>query len=669
MISSAEIQLIRDADPGAVLPGIDTPTGNPDSTSSLMDYTEITQNSKGTPYYYDQASNEVVVTQNGAVLSGINFGSASLTIDANNVTVKDCTFSDTTGYWAINQFPSYSGGTVENCTFQGSGASTESNTWIDAQQMITIKDNTFLYSPTDAIDFTEGVVTGNYFSGAGFATGAHADAIQILNSTGPTTITDNFIDGTYTASAAANANSDIRIADQFGNISNVKVSGNWLLGAGFTVEVGPVAGSGYTISNVSVTNNYMGFYGYGAYYPGTANYATVEGDPIVSYSNSISSAQALAAYKSGVILPSHVIAAGTAGQTLTSLASTPTTLLGNDLATTFVGSTNETNFVSGYGGHRILGGQGANIFTYLAISDSTPGKNDFITSFDPAKDVIDLSRIDANITTPGLQHFTFIGSAPFGGNGAQVRYQLDPTRNVTYVEADLASDAGNLTPDFEIEIMGLVPLTAANFALTAAQSVADIASGAALTDAKVQTPAGAPTEYAYTNVKGQSYSSYESFYGSFGGFTVLEAEDLNLSSTADELRLYQPSLTVTRGGGAETLQVGTGTADPLSYHPVQTIDATTSGSEQFVFGTGFGNETIQGFQASGTTPDTIQLATSSFSYLTAGMTQAQDLAAVLANASNGSSGLTIADSQGDKLTLAGLNAATIAANPSAFTFA
>jgi hypothetical protein len=32
--------------------------------------------------------------------------------------------------------------------------------------MITIEDNTFLNSPTDAIDFAGGVVTGNYFSGA-----------------------------------------------------------------------------------------------------------------------------------------------------------------------------------------------------------------------------------------------------------------------------------------------------------------------------------------------------------------------------------------------------------------------------------------------------------------------------------------------------------------------
>jgi hypothetical protein len=160
MITSAEIQLIRDSDPGAVLPGIDTPTGNPDSASSLTNYTTITQTSAGAPYYYDPADNTVVVTQNGAVLSGINFGSATLAISANNETVKDCTFTATTGYWAIYQTPAASGATVEDCTFQGSQLPTETNVWIAASQPITIEDNTFLYSPTDAVDMQSGVVTG-----------------------------------------------------------------------------------------------------------------------------------------------------------------------------------------------------------------------------------------------------------------------------------------------------------------------------------------------------------------------------------------------------------------------------------------------------------------------------------------------------------------------------
>ena len=109
-------------------------------------------------------------------------------------------------------------------------------------------------------------------------------------------------------------------------------------------------------------------------------------------------------------------------------------------------------------------------------------------------------------------------------------------------------------------------------------------------------------------------------------------------------------------------------SEPLTYHAVETIDATTSGGEQFIFGAGFGKETINGFSASGASPDSIQLATSAFSYLTPGMTQAEDLAAVLSQATRGPSGLTISDTHGDSLTIAGLTPSMLAANPTMLQF-
>jgi serralysin len=660
MITGEEIQMIRNSDPGAVLPGIDTRTGDPLAASSLLNVTQITQNSRA-PYYYSPSRNMVFVNQAGAVLSGINFGSATVWINANNVTIKDSTFTGTTSYWAVYQAPGASGATVENSTFQGTKSPTEYNVWIGSTKSITIKDNSFLDSPTDAIDIDGGVVTGNYFSGAAYMPGAHADAIQVLKSTGPTTITNNLIDGTANADAPGQPNSDIRINDAFGNLSNVSVSGNYLIGGLFTIEAGTIAGAPYTVSNVSIANNYIGFGTYGAFYPTTGD-VSVTGNTIVDFTNPTYSMQALAAYEAARPPTTNVVSAASAANIIAT-GSAPSTLLGNGLVGLHLyAGAGETNFVGGYGSQYLMGGLGANILTYLSIGDG----GDRMSGFDPAKDVIDLSRMDANLTVAGVQNFTFIGSAPFSGAGAQVRYQLDPTKNLTYVQADLAGDAGNFTPDFTITLAGLVPLTAANFALTSSQSSADLAYGAALTYGKVQTAAGAPAEYAYSNVEGRAYTSYESFYGS--GYKNLAADDLNLNSTTNKLVLYDRSLTVRRAAGVEFLQVGTG-QDQLAYHPVETIDATTSGGEQFIFGASFGKETINGFAASGASPDTIQLATSSFSYLTAGMTQAQDLAAVLAHASNGPSGLTISDSQGDSLTLAGVSAAMIAANPAAVHFA
>jgi Right handed beta helix region len=651
MITAAQIQTIRDNDPGAILPGIDTMTGNPYATSSLLDVTKISQNNKA-PYYYSPSANIVYVTQAGAVLSGINFGSATVYIEANNVTIKDCTFSDTTGFWAINQ-PTASGAIVENCTFTGSKSPTEKNVWISSALDITVKDNTFLNSPADTVAIQQGVVTGNYMSGEGYATLAHGDAIYVPDTTGPVTISDNFIEETSNAGAQGFNNSDLRITTEHGNVNDVTVSGNYLIGAGFEFEAG-TPGSSNTMSNVSITNNDVGFGLFDPYYPGTTNYATVSGNTAVDFSNPTASTQALANY----VAPTANVVSGTPGGS-TASGTAPTTLLGNGYVSAHLGVSGpgETNFVGGYGQQLLFGGQGANILTYLAIGDG----GDLVTAFDPAKDVIDLSAIDADILTAGVQAFTFIGSAPFNG-GAQVRYQLDPTNDTTIVQAALA---GDIRADFTITLDGLRPLTAANFALTPAQSSTDLANGAALSYTQVTTAAGAPAEYTYSNVQGTAYTSYESFYGST--YEDLAADDLNLSSNANELVLYDPSQTVTRGGGSETLQVGTG-SDPLAYHATETIDATTSGGEKFIFSAGFGKETINGYNASGASPDSIQLAKSAFSYLTAGMTQAEDLAAVMSQATRTSSGLTIHDTHGDSLMLTGVTPSMVAVNPAMLQF-
>ena len=77
MITAADIQLIRNADPGGVLPDIYTVTGNPYATSTLLDVTKITQNSTA-PYFYTPSRNTLTVTQAGAVLSNINLGTATV---------------------------------------------------------------------------------------------------------------------------------------------------------------------------------------------------------------------------------------------------------------------------------------------------------------------------------------------------------------------------------------------------------------------------------------------------------------------------------------------------------------------------------------------------------------------------------------------------------------
>ena len=668
MYTSAELQMLRNADPGARLPGIETPTGNPLAAGSLTSYLSLTTNGHA-PYFYDPIHNRICVTQNGAVLSGINFGSATLYIAANNVTVKNCTFAATTGYYSVQQISTVSGATIENCTFAGPTYSTQLNSFVGSQTPIVIQNNSFINTPSHAININAGVVTGNYFSGAGYQTGAHADAIWVGATTAPVSITNNFIDWTATPGAAVGTNNAIWLnpGNGTGVVSNVTVSGNYLLGGQNTISA--TGGPGF--SNVSITNNYIGF-GAEAFYPGTGLGVTEIGNVIFDWTNPIYATEAWTAYKAaGIPTPNLIVSTG---GNIENTSSQPTTLYSGGFSGVHMyggygGSLSETNFVGGRGAQYMYGGEGANIYTELSVSNS--GSNtgfEEIANFDPAKDIIDLSHIDANLTSAGIQSFSFVGTAALTGAGGQVSYQQDPTHNVTNVYVALAGDA---SPDMEIQLGGLLTLSAANFALTPAQSSADMTGGKSLGVSTIYPGAGAAREYVYTGVSGRPYSSYESIECGWDGVAETAADDLNLSSSANELDLYQGNLTIARGSGAETIADATSTGKStftLAYHANEVAQANSTGLEAFQFGANFGSETINGFVGSGTNADTIQLKMSSFSYLNPSMTQAQDLAAVLSHASSSGSATTILDSNGDRLTLAGFSVATLEAPTVASAF-
>jgi hypothetical protein len=172
-------------------------------------------------------------------------------------------------------------------------------------------------------------------------------------------------------------------------------------------------------------------------------------------------------------------------------------------------------------------------------------------------------------------------------------------------------------------------------------------------------------DIAYSNVTGASYSSYEDIFNSAG--TLLAAAFDNTNGTGNAI-LYGGGLTIGSSSTAETATTG---ADvfTLPHHANETISATGSSSDTFVFTPTFGADAIAGFVAGGAGHDVVQFETSAFSYLTPGMTQAQDLAAVLGHAPQTAAGNTIiTDSHGDAVTLDAIAKATLAANAADFKF-
>ena len=132
----------------------------------------------------------------------------------------------------------------------------------------------------------------------------------------------------------------------------------------------------------------------------------VTGNTIVNSTNPTSSVQALAAYEAAGLPTKNVVSATSGGSIAAS--GWPTTILGNGFvgAHLFAG-VGETNFVGGAGEQYLMARQAADVLLSRHWRWRRPD------GFDAqAKDVINLSGIDANLAAPRpAGTSTFIGSA------------------------------------------------------------------------------------------------------------------------------------------------------------------------------------------------------------------------------------------------------------------
>jgi Ca2+-binding RTX toxin-like protein len=113
------------------------------------------------------------------------------------------------------------------------------------------------------------------------------------------------------------------------------------------------------------------------------------------------------------------------------------------------------NMLDGRGGNDVLnGGGGADILTGGGgndrfVFDFTQDANgDRITDWSKG-DVLDFSRIDANVWADGNQAFTYIGKNAFTSVAGQLRIYVE--NNQTYVAGDVNGDG---IPDFTLSIAG-----------------------------------------------------------------------------------------------------------------------------------------------------------------------------------------------------------------------
>lgn len=93
---------------------------------------------------------------------------------------------------------------------------------------------------------------------------------------------------------------------------------------------------------------------------------------------------------------------------------------GNDR---LVGGAGDDLLLGGRGSDILYGSGGQDIFVFLSYLDTgtTASTADDIRDFEPG-DVIDLTAVDADTTTPGEQLFSFVGHSGFSGTAGELRY-------------------------------------------------------------------------------------------------------------------------------------------------------------------------------------------------------------------------------------------------------
>ncbi|MDQ3143742.1 MAG: pre-peptidase C-terminal domain-containing protein [Pseudomonadota bacterium] len=135
-------------------------------------------------------------------------------------------------------------------------------------------------------------------------------------------------------------------------------------------------------------------------------------------------------------------------------------LIGNEFGQTILGDAGHNVLVGlggddalggGAGADRLFGGTGNDLLTGGAGKDrfviAEIGGRDRISDFSHGEDLIDLSRIDANVAADGDQAFTFIGASNFSGNAGELATYVQ--RGVHYAAGDVDGDG---VADFTISL-------------------------------------------------------------------------------------------------------------------------------------------------------------------------------------------------------------------------
>jgi Ca2+-binding RTX toxin-like protein len=438
--------------------GIDAAVGTSLSKGQLKSFTTL-KSTDGV--YYNKALNTLAITKSGVTFDGYDFRGVSINVQADNVTIENSTFDASVGKYAINALPGTKNLTVDRSTFDG--LKLDNIGYVDfimsRGQNTVLTNNAFLNAPVDAIAIQSGTISGNYIAGGSYATGAHADAIWIGKTIGSVVIADNVIDWRSRADAPTETNEAVRITGELGNVSNVLVKNNILLGGSMTVLVSDGAtqthnaGQVGTVTGVKIVENVIDFGKYGdlkqTSRPKDMVYADnmhASGRPAVPGAETVGARTDLSSL--------NKIDAASAGAAIIGTAKGDYIQGGSGSNYIHAGAGGDV-IVGGGGRDSIIGGSGKDIFVYTSLTNDGI---DRIADFTQGQDKINL----ANLAGAPKAHtdWQWLESRSFTGNDWQLRYGY--ASGATTIEIDAN---GDLKADFKLELTGKVALKTSDFIL------------------------------------------------------------------------------------------------------------------------------------------------------------------------------------------------------------
>ncbi|WP_439603534.1 M10 family metallopeptidase C-terminal domain-containing protein, partial [Shinella sp.] len=118
----------------------------------------------------------------------------------------------------------------------------------------------------------------------------------------------------------------------------------------------------------------------------------------------------------------------------------------------------------GTGADRLTGGAGADTFVFRSAADIGLATRDRIADFEPGRDRIDLSAIDANGSEAGHSFTLLARGKAFTGEAGELRWHTTTAKGkaVTIVEGDIDGDK---TADFRLDLDGKLALSKGDFLL------------------------------------------------------------------------------------------------------------------------------------------------------------------------------------------------------------